>query len=180
MNSSTDFLSSLFITFCSISCSFANQSDQSFTFESFGIRGGTATGGQDLENLEAVARWITPWSFDLGAEFNLNILIEASAGILDGTTETEGVFTLRPAGRISYKEWPVSLYFASGPTLLTGHRFRDFDLGGNFQFTSGLGVDFHLSEKWEIGYRFQHTSNAGIDAPNPGLDSHTLAIMFYY
>lgn len=151
-----------------------------FEFYSIGLRVGTATEGQDVENLEIVSEWNTPWHLQINDSIDLNIFIEASGGILNGSTTTEGIFTVRSGIRVSHDAIPLSLVLSSGPSVLTGHTFDAFDLGGNFQFTTGIGLDLDLSANLRLAYRFQHTSNAGIYDFNPGLDAHTLSFMYLF
>lgn len=45
------------------------------------------------------------------------------------------------------------------------------DLGGPWEFRSGLDVGYRLSERAALGLSYYHLSNAGIYEPNPGSES---------
>lgn len=44
------------------------------------------------------------------------------------------------------------------------------DLGGTFQFMSGLGLSWEFSDRSRLGARYQHISNANLHDTNPGAD----------
>ena len=72
--------------------------------------------------------------------------------------------------------------FGVHPTWLTRTEFRERPLGGNFHFTSYLGLGAYLGRqrKTSVLIRYQHTSNAGIDSPNPGLDMMGLTFSYHF
>lgn len=131
----------------------------------------------DLTAYEVVASWSTPWTFSLGeSPFSGAVFIETGGGVIDGESETEGLLLARPGLRFGREGSPLALVLASGPAVLTGHRFGDLDLGCDFQFASCIGFDCALGTDWVVGYRFQHLSNAGFDDRNPGIETHAVEL----
>lgn len=47
---------------------------------------------------------------------------------------------------------------------------RSKDLGGTFQFMSGLGLSWEFADHSRLGFRYQHISNANLHDKNPGAD----------
>ncbi len=70
--------------------------------------------------------------------------------------------------------------FSFAPTLLGGAKFEKKDLGGNLQFTSGLGLRWKPAplSSLSLGLRFQHISNGSIRSTNPGMDSLGLELVW--
>jgi len=50
------------------------------------------------------------------------------------------------------------------------------DLGSAFQFTTDIGLTWHITARFEVNYRFLHMSNAGISSHNPGLNLHLVGL----
>ncbi|HXV21501.1 MAG TPA: acyloxyacyl hydrolase [Desulfuromonadales bacterium] len=44
------------------------------------------------------------------------------------------------------------------------------ELGGVFQFMSGLGLSWEFTDRSRLGFRYQHISNANLHDKNPGAD----------
>jgi lipid A 3-O-deacylase len=44
------------------------------------------------------------------------------------------------------------------------------DLGGTFQFMSGIGLSWEFADRSRLGFRYQHISNANLHDKNPGAD----------
>lgn len=65
------------------------------------------------------------------------------------------------------ERWTVSIQEAAG----WYDRGEDKDLGGDFQFRSGIEAAVDLSPRHSLGLLFYHLSNAGIDDRNPGAES---------
>jgi hypothetical protein len=75
---------------------------------------------------------------------------------------------------------PMTLDFGASPTILSRYDFSQRDLGGRFQFTDNLGLDWHISNYFTVGWRFQHMSNAGIYKRNPGLNLQMLSASYKF
>jgi len=143
----------------------------------FGIDGESEV---DLESYEIYGVVATPWSWELKNDRKLIFEFEWSGGVLDGEDETAGLFKLAPQLRFQTPELPVDFVLSSGPSLITEDEIDDLDLGGAFQITSTVGVDWHVNESWTVGYRFQHISNAGIYSDNDGLNLNTISIDYRF
>lgn len=44
------------------------------------------------------------------------------------------------------------------------------ELGGTFEFMSGLGLSWEFADRSRLGFRYQHVSNANLHDKNPGAD----------
>ena len=150
-----------------------------FEIEGIGVEFGfDADSDVNLNSYEVVVPIETPWEWQISESVELELGIEGSAGILDGEGESGGIFTLGFVLEIDCDNAPITLKIATGPSLITEDEFADFDLGGNFQFTSSVGVALDLSEIWSVEYRFQHISNAGLEDQNPGLNMHAISAIY--
>ena len=69
---------------------------------------------------------------------------------------------------ISRGESPCEVRAGSGATLMSRHKYGETDLGGAFQFTSHIGLEYHFHKNFSAFTRVQHMSNAGIYSENPG------------
>lgn len=99
--------------------------------------------------------------------------LELAAGTIYTSSETHAFLSLGPVWRFAAtSDGSTFVDFGFSPTVLSGTRFNDRDLGGNFHFTSSLalGTRFGRTEKYSLSLRAQHTSNGGLDRENPGLD----------
>lgn len=44
------------------------------------------------------------------------------------------------------------------------------DLGGTFEFISGLGLSYQFADRSRLGFRYEHISNLNLNNINPGAD----------
>lgn len=116
------------------------------------------------------------WHWDLSEKFNAGLGYEAAIGALAGEGDVAGYLHFGLNLELAHEELPVALVLQSGPSLYSTDSFGDFDLGGNIQFTSSIGLNWQMCEGWAVEYRYQHTSNAGLEAENPGLEMHAFAL----
>jgi hypothetical protein len=147
----------------------------------FGFRSGLVTQNDvgDFTQFEIFMVQPLPWVWQWSSGWRLSTFLTASAGVLEsedrsgfiGTLGPE--FKLSPAGRLSFIIGSVS-------TFLGNHEFGKTDLGGLFQFTSYIGLNYRMGKSGSLGYRIQHMSNAGIFDTNPGLDMHVLQLDYRY
>lgn len=145
--------------------------------ESFGWRAGLGTeNGDDIFGAEAMAYFDDILEWEPTDAIELELATEASFGLLSGHGDEAALIHFGFAGFLEFGESPLSLIVSTGPTLLSGHRFETFDLGGPIQFTSAIGLDLEWVDDWTMGYRYQHISNAGLYRKNPGLNMHVLAL----
>jgi Lipid A 3-O-deacylase (PagL). len=147
--------------------------------DDLGLRYGVGSDdGDDFSSLELMAYLDPDWEWELSDSLVFEIAPEAAVGYLDGHGETAALVHIGLAGFLEIDGFPLSLVVSTGPTFLTEDEFGNFDIGGNWQFTSGLGVDWEPVEDWTVGYRYQHISNAGIESTNPGLNLHTFGVAY--
>ena len=150
-------------------------------FQEFGLRAGVdAESGISLQSYELFTTLDSPWSWEPTETITIDLKFESALGALTGEGETAAYFRIGPLVEISFGDFPVMIVASSAPTVYSEDTFDQYDIGGNFQFTSSLGLAWEISDTMTISYRFQHTSNANIDEPNPGLDMHTLGVGFTF
>lgn len=65
------------------------------------------------------------------------------------------------------KRWTVAAYSGIGLYERAGGK----ELGGAFEFRSGLEAAVRVGARSQVGATFYHLSNAGIYDPNPGIES---------
>tara|TARA_B100000614_G_scaffold146954_1_gene130515 strand:- start:46 stop:579 length:534 start_codon:yes stop_codon:yes gene_type:complete len=171
----------LLMTACGIASAPLIAQDPSTLLSEVGVRIGQDAEKQiNLKSYELYSVIDTDWSWELSQEIRLALSVEATLGGLSGEDKDAVYARIAPLGRLQFGDFPVSLEFSSGPSYYSEDRFSGYDIGGNFHFTSSLGLNWTVDKAWKIGYRFQHTSNADLDSPNPGLDMHTLSVAYIF
>ena len=146
-------------------------------FDTVGLRVGfDADAKVSLTSYELYGTSTPQWDWDLSDKFNAGLGYEAAVGALAGEGEVAGYLHFGLNLELAYEDLPVVLVLQSGPSLYSEDTFGDFDIGGNIQFTSSIGLNWQVCEDWAIEYRLQHTSNAGLEDENPGLDMHAFAL----
>jgi lipid A 3-O-deacylase len=146
-----------------------------------------ARGGISFENdaccfrqAEAFAGIDLPWQWNASFGLALKPRVEMSGGCLNYEDENGFVGTLGPVIELGYRKFPVTLEGGISPTFLSKYNFALRDLGGRFQFTDHIGLDWHITKNFTVGWRFQHMSNAGIYHHNPGLNLQMLSIGYNF
>jgi|SaaInlStandDraft_1057018.scaffolds.fasta_scaffold86109_2 hypothetical protein len=146
-------------------------------FNTFGLRVGLKNDTDvSLTSYELYETSAPQWDWDLSEKFNAGLGYEAAVGALAGEGEVAAYIHFGLNLELAHKDLPVALVLQSGPSLYSEDTFGDFDLGGNIQFTSSIGLNWQVCEGWAIEYRFQHTSNAGLEDNNPGLEMHAFGL----
>jgi lipid A 3-O-deacylase len=155
---------------------------EEFGFESAGARYGFPVDhrSQGFSQAEAFVNLNLPWKWNLGADWNVQSRLDASAGWLGREGFDAALVTLGPSLVLRDKWLPLSLEGGLSVTGLSRDEFGSKDLGGHLQFTSHAGLNWDFASHWRVGYRFQHTSNAGLRAPNPGLNLHLFAVSYVF
>lgn len=89
-----------------------------------------------------------------------------------------GVLGSEESMRYGYAGLRREFWVGRGRLLLapyTGAGYYDREegpnLGGSFQFRSGLEVGFRFAAGWRLGASLYHLSNAGTEDPNPGTEA---------
>ena len=125
---------------------------------------------------DLIARFSLPWSWAAG-RWRFDTLLDASVGMLKGGGDGSVIGSLGPA----LEMWPEGsnwrIIAGIRPTLTNDGIYGETDLGGNFYFTSFIGVRCQFSDRWGLGYQFSHMSNAGTNDDNPGLDLHNIVLL---
>jgi hypothetical protein len=147
-----------------------------------GLRGGISDNrnDEDFTQYEGFATWNLPWSWHLASDWSLTTYIEANAGLLKGGGESAFVGSIGPGIYFTGLREKISIFMGINPTVISKHNFGDEDLGGPFQFTSHIGIDFYFVRPFAIGYRFQHMSNLVFYDSNPGLNFHMIEIGYLF
>ena len=111
--------------------------------------------------------------------------LELSAGWLECGADTAKFVSFGPTYRFHIGRTEFGRWFAdvgSLPTYMSNSEFHGKPLGGNFFFTSYLGVGAYLDRNRRTSFllRYQHTSNAGVDGENPGVDMLGLTFSYHF
>jgi lipid A 3-O-deacylase len=148
----------------------------------FGTRLGFSkdVGGENFNQLEIATAYRLPRSWALDDGWKLESRINASAGALHGGGETAAIVTIGPGLAWVSPSQQHTIEAGISPTLMSKHEFGGADFGGNFQFTSFVGLNSRVGERIAATIRVQHMSNASIYDPNPGLDQMMLGIHYRF
>ena len=155
---------------------------QQFGVESLGVRGGASL-TDSRDNFHQVNLFLNcnlPWGWDLGRRWHLQTRLDFSGGWLGDAGLNAAIGSIGPSVLFAREGFPFSFEGGSSPTGITRHEFPDSNLGGPFQFTSHVGVNWEMTRHFRLGYRFQHMSNADIYTPNPGLNLHMLGLSYRF
>jgi len=137
-------------------------------------------GGENFTQLEIATAYRLPSSWMLDDGWILESRVNASVGALDGGDETGAIVTIGPGLAWVSPSQQYAIEAGISPTLMSQHEYGGADFGGNFQFTSFVGVNARLGEQIAATVRVQHMSNASIYSPNPGLDQMMLGIHYRF
>ena len=146
----------------------------------FGARVGYSkdVGGENFSQLEIATSYRLPKSWILDDGWILESRINASAGALHGGDETAAIVTMGPGLAWISPSQQYTVEAGISPTLMSEHEYGEADFGGNFQFTSFIGLNSRLGERTTASFRVQHMSNASIYSSNPGLNHIMLGINY--
>jgi hypothetical protein len=147
-----------------------------------GVRGGTSfeNDAGNFQQADVFTGMYLPWSWGSQNGLNLKPRAEISAGWLDNEGDSGFVGTLGPVVELRWGKFPVTLEGGVSLTGLSRYNFKDRDLGGWFEFTDHVGLDWHVTKNFTLGWRYQHISNAGIYKRNPGLNLQMLSASYAF
>jgi len=153
-----------------------------FRADSVGLRMGASltSSHRIFYQAEAFSNWMLPWDKDLGRHWKMSSRFDLSAGGLVNRGETGFIGNLGPSLVFAKAESPLAFVAGGCATFLSRAVYADKNFGLYFQFTSHVGVEWHLGSHVELGYRFQHMSNAGLGKPNPGLNMHMFMLGYRF
>ena len=108
--------------------------------------------------------------------------LEFSVGLLYSGDDERAFLSIGPVWQhLRFTDLGVFIGELSiAPTVLTGGKFRNKDIGGVLHFTTGLGVGWKPTSEssFYVGFRFQHISNGSIRHHNPGINSFGLELIW--
>ncbi|GEM_PF-7029398 len=84
--------------------------------------------------------------------------------------------TLGPMLRWSLNGGETTVRLSVRPSFVSRSTLGGRDLGGPFQFTSGIAVSRAISQRWRLGVGLQHSSNARLYDANEGFNLVTIAL----
>jgi lipid A 3-O-deacylase len=147
-----------------------------------GVRGGSSFEGDagDFQQVDVYAGRYLPWLWGYTNGLNIKPRWEASMGWLHNDGEEGVVGTTGPVIEMRVKKFPVTVEAGVYLSALSRYQFPDRDLGGWFEFTDHVGINWHITKQFTVGWRFQHMSNAGIYAKNPGLNLQMLSATYSF
>lgn len=168
-----------------------NSSDVSaqLRLESLAVRGGlsgsSVIGEEQQTDFNQVDLALTarlPWEWNVGTGWIIKTRLLTSAGVLRGSDETNGVFTLVPLDVIfGRKDGLISIDMGVGGALLTDYKFGNQNFGGPFQFVWTWGATSRFAGPFGAGYHFQHYSDATIyGSESRGVDLHLFEIIYWF
>ena len=111
---------------------------------------------------------------------NVSTRMTAMAGVLDGGGDTGLLGTLGLELVIGLGDSPFDFRTGGGATLMSRYKYGDEDLGGAFQFTSYIGLDYRFLDRLSAFARLQHMSNAGIYSENPGVNMAMIGLRYAF
>jgi lipid A 3-O-deacylase len=147
-----------------------------------GLRAGSSfeSDAGDFQQVDVSRSRYLPWLWGSRDRWNLKPRWEVSAGWLDDRGRQGFVGTTGPVLELRAGKFPVTLEGGVSLTALSRYESPDRDLGGRFQFTDHVGLDWHITKRFTLGWRYQHTSNAGIYSRNPGLNLQMLSVSYTF
>ena len=157
--------------------------------ESLAVRGGfsgsSVIGEEQQTDFNQVDLALTarlPWEWNVGTGWIIKTRLLTSAGVLRGSQETNGVFTLVPLDVIfGRKDGLLSIDMGVGGALLTDYKFGNQNFGGPFQFVWTWGATSRFAGPFGAGYHFQHYSDATIyGSESRGVDLHLFEIIYWF
>ncbi len=111
--------------------------------------------------------------------------LDLTTGTLERGSDAGSFVSFGPSYRYDVSKSEAGRWFVDfgvHPTYVAKSTYGGRSLGGNFHFTSYLGLGAYLGrqKKTSVLIRYQHTSNAGMNTPNPGLDMMGLTISYHF
>ena len=165
------------------------QSGCKLRLESLAVRGGFSGSSvigeeqqTDFNQVDLALAARLPWEWNVGTGWIIKTRLLTSAGVLRGSQETNGVFTLVPLDVIfGRKDGLLSIDMGVGVALLTDYKFGEQNFGGPFQFVWTWGATSRFAGPFGAGYHFQHYSDATIyGSESRGVDLHLFEIIYWF
>ena len=149
---------------------------------SAGVRGGASfeSDAGDFQQVDLFASKYLPWCWDPRNSWTLQPRWEGSTGWLDDEGHQGFVGTTGPVLELRKGTFPITLEGGVSLTALSRSNFPGRNLGGWFEFTDHVGLDWHVKKQFTVGWRYQHMSNAGIYKHNPGLNLQMFSVAYNF
>lgn len=145
-----------------------------------GVRGGASLEGDGFHQAEVFGGVDLPCRWKIYSNWYLRPGADASAGWISDGDSSAFIGSLGPLVEVGKGRFPITLEGGAAPTLLSQHHFSSRNFGDNFQFTSHIGLNWRITDRFTAGARFQHMSNAGITHINPGVNMEFLSLRFNF
>ncbi len=129
----------------------------------------------DAREFRLGADWFWRLPADTVGDFIVSPGVELSLGYFEANDEGAFIGGVGPALVVGYKGFPVFIEGSVCATYVSRHTFGPLNIGVDFQFTSGLGFVWQVTERFSVAYRFQHMSNASLSENNPGVNLHVFS-----
>jgi len=147
-----------------------------------GLQGGWSYNDDEesFNQADIILAYRLPLQWQHGDVLNVSTRLTAMASVLDGGGDTGFLGTLGLELVIGLGDSPFNVRAGGGATLMSRYQYGDEDLGGAFQLTSHLGLEYHFLESLSAFTRLQHMSNAGIYSENPGVNMVMVGLRYAF
>jgi hypothetical protein len=147
-----------------------------------GLQGGWSFNDDEESFNQAgiIAAYRLPLQWQRWDVLNVSTRLTAMASVLDGGGDTGLLGTLGLELVIGLGDSPFEFRTGGGATLMSRYKYGDEDLGGAFQFTSYVGLEYRFLETLSGYARAQHMSNAGIYSENPGVNLMMIGLRYRF
>ncbi len=161
-----------------ISCNsvFTNALAAPLSDTAFGVRVATDIDDEDFTQYEIFCAVPLPWTYQLPNNWQVETLLNVSAGALESENDTGGRFVAGVDALFFTTDRSLSLVAAMGVGLMTEEVYDGVDFGGPVFFRFQGGLSYWFNPSFSIGYRFLHESNGAIYDKNPSLNMHQFEI----
>ena len=147
-----------------------------------GVQGGWSYNDDEesFNQTAIIAAYRLPLRWQRWDVLNVSTRLTAMASVLEGGGDTGLLGTLGLELVIGLGESPFDFRAGGGATLMSRYKYGDEDLGGAFQFTSYIGLDYRFLDRLSAFARLQHMSNAGIYSENPGVNMAMIGLRYAF
>jgi hypothetical protein len=137
-----------------------------------GLQGGWSYNDEEesFNRADIILAYRLPLQWQRWDVLNVSTRATATTSVMDGGGDTGLLGTLGLELVIGLGDSPFEVRAGGGATLMSRYKYGDEDLGGAFQFTSYVGLEYRFLESFSAFARLQHMSNAGIYSENPGVN----------
>ena len=147
-----------------------------------GVQGGWSYNDDEesFNQTAIIAAYRLPLRWQRWDVLNVSTRLTAMASVLDGGGDTGLLGTLGLELVIGLGDSPFEFRTGGGATLMSRYKYGNEDLGGAFQLTSHIGLEYRFLETLSGFARAQHMSNAGIYSENPGVNLMMIGLRYRF